>query len=105
MKHKRAILIPVAILAVASTACGAQAKRGYRDAPIDQRLQDNTAPYVVNSPNTFPNLTLKCVGGDLLVTTTREAAPVIGVGASACKPGAAEAIGIPRVGGYVPSQG
>lgn len=86
-------------LVLTAGACGSQGKI---DAPVDQSKTDNQAPFIVNSPNTFQNVALKCVNNDLVATHTREAPPVIIADASACDPGVAEQIGIPRVRGIVP---
>lgn len=79
--------------------------RGTRDAPIDTNLQANQAPFILNGPDHFHGLALMCLDNDLTVTHTREAAPVIVPRASACDPGVAEAIGIPRVRGVTPTTG
>lgn len=99
------IVYVVAVLlfcVVAAFGC-ANEDQGTRDAPIDANLQDNAAPLIVNGPNGFHNLALKCAAGDLLVVHTRAAAPVVVKDSSACAPGAAEALGIPRIRGFVPA--
>lgn len=94
------IVAPFIGLALTAGACE---RRGTVDAPINQGLQDNQAPLIVNEPDGYMNFALKCLGGDLLAAHTRNAAPIIVSGSTACKPGAAEALKIPRVGGVVPS--
>lgn len=85
------------------SGCGAREDHGVRDAPINTDLQANLAPFIVNGPDRFHNLALMCVADDLTVTHTREAAPVVVSHSSACDPGVAEALGIPRVKGLVPT--
>lgn len=82
----------VAIPFVAASSCES---RGTRDAPIDTRLQDNQAPYIVNEPDGFMNLALKCLGGDLIIAHTRQGAPVVLEDNELCAEGATN--GIPRV--------
>lgn len=80
------------VLAVLLTA-GACEERGTRDAPIDARLQDNSAPFIVNMPNKYMNLALKCIGDDLVIAHTRQAAPVVIADSDACL----EGTDVPRV--------
>ena len=75
----------------------ANAERGFRDAPVDLVLQDNVAPFIVNMPDKFANLALKCLEGDLMVSHTRNGAIVVAPNASVCLPGAAERVGVPRI--------
>lgn len=92
--------MPVGALAAGLLlTAGACERRGTRDAPIDASKQDNQAPFIVNMPNGYMNLALKCVGDDLVIAHTRAAAPVVVADASSCAPGEAERVGIPRVGG------
>jgi hypothetical protein len=81
----RKLWIGIAALTAAIVlTAGACEDRGTRDAPIDTRLQDNTAPYIVNMPDQYANLALKCLGNDLLVSHTREAPPLVVEDADAC---------------------
>lgn len=66
---------------------GACEDRGTVDAPIDPQLQDNQAPFIVNMPDGYLNLALKCLGDDLLVAHTRQAAPVVVPDSDLCGPG------------------
>lgn len=92
----RRTMAAAALAACVALASCSQAKRGFRDAPIDQSKQDNQAPFIVNEPNLFANLALKCLGHDLLIVTTREAAPVVAPDADLCSEANA-GNGIPRV--------
>lgn len=91
-------VVGVAAGLVLSLSAGSCQRRGTRDAPIDADLQDNQAPFIVNMPDGYMNLALKCVGPDLIVAHTRAAAPVVVAGSENCAEGRAEALGIPRVG-------
>ena len=88
----------IAVLTLAGVAAGcSKDRKGLGDAPVDKNRQDDQAPYIVNMPNGFMNVALKCVAKDLLVSHTRVAAPVIVPNSSACEEGVAERLGIPRV--------
>jgi hypothetical protein len=102
MKRTPAALVACGVLLLAGCASD---NRATQDAPVDAALKENTAWFIVNGPNQFHNLGLKCLDGDLLVIHTREASPLVVAGASACKPGEAEKIGIPRVKGVSPPAG
>jgi hypothetical protein len=95
----------VAMVLFLTLGAGACEHRGTVDAPIDQQRQDNQAPLIVNEPDQYMNFAIKCLGGDLLVAHTRNAAPVVTPNADACKPGQAEALGIPRVRNIQPGGG
>lgn len=96
MRRRRLAIIPAgAALALLLTA-GACEDRGTVDAPIDQRLQDNQAPLIVNMPDGFMNLALKCVGSTLVAAHTRQGPPVLVAESDACAEGRAESLGIPR---------
>ena len=93
---RRKLLAGVAlIVAVPIVAASSCERRGTRDAPINARLQDNQAPYIVNEPDGFMNLALKCLGGDLIIAHTRQGPPVVLEDNELCAEGAAN--GIPRV--------
>jgi len=47
--------------------------RGKGDAPVESRKGDDKAAVVINFPDTFANVALKCYGGTGFVSTTREA--------------------------------
>jgi hypothetical protein len=48
-------------------------KRGKGDAPVEDREGDDKPAVVVNFPDGFANVALKCYGGTGFVSTTREA--------------------------------
>jgi len=93
MKLKK--LIPVGLLVVTLGACASET-HGTKDAPIDTSLQDNQAPFIVNMPDTFHNLALKCAGGDLLISHTREGAPIVAEDNALCAEGSTSKV--PKVG-------
>lgn len=68
-KYCLLLLIPLA-------ACSSyNDKRGRGDAPVKQ--YDDTPAYVINMPDQFANVAIKCYGGNGVYETTREAAPVV----------------------------
>ncbi len=77
-------LATIALLAVLAVACSKE-ERGVVDAPIDPGLQDDSAPLIVNMPDKFMNLALKCIDTTLVVSHTREAATVVIDDASLCQ--------------------
>ena len=79
----------LAVAAVLVATAGACEERGTNDAPINARLQDDSAPYIVNMPDGYLNLALKCIGDDLVIAHTREAAPVVVPSSDACNEGGA----------------
>jgi hypothetical protein len=104
MKRTRVVLALSALVVVTAFVAGcASENRATRDAPVDANLQDNQAPLVINFPDGYMNVSVKCLDGDLIVAHTRQAAPSAVPGATACRPGEAEKLGIPRVRGVVPS--
>lgn len=103
MTRHRIALTALAVPAILGLTAASCERRGTRDAPIDTALQDNSAPFIINGPDTYHNLALKCVGADLIIVHTRQAPPVVTPNASACKSGEAEKYGIPRVRGIVPA--
>lgn len=84
---RRLLIVLVAIGAAVVLTAGACEDRGTRDAPIEPSLQDNQAPFIVNMPNGYMNLALKCLGDDLIVAHTRQAAPVVLQDSALCGPG------------------
>lgn len=52
-------------------------ERGKGDAPVEGRSGDDAPAVVINMPNNFANIAFKCLNGNGLYVTTREAAPVI----------------------------
>ena len=84
----RRMLIGVGALgALLVLTAGACEDRGTIYAPIDRNLQDNQAPYIVNMPDGYMNLALKCLGDDLIVAHTRQAAPIVVADSELCGPG------------------
>lgn len=72
------------MLALTAGACE---ERGTNDAPIDPALADDQAPFIVNMPDGYMNLALKCLGPDLVVAHTRQAAPTVVPGSPLCAEG------------------
>lgn len=52
-------------------------QRGKGDAPVQNRAGDDAPAVVINMPDGFSNIAVKCLNGNGLYVTTREAAPVI----------------------------
>lgn len=94
------IAVVVAVLAGLVAGCGrggADDERGEGDAGIS--AYDDTPVLIINEADKYANVSLKCVGGDLIVSHRRPgAAPQVVGNAASCAPGEAERIGIPRVG-------
>jgi hypothetical protein len=80
----RVVVVAVAVLLLTAGACE---DRGTRDAPIDTSLQDNTSPYIINMPDGFMNLSLKCLEDTLVVVHTRTAPPVLIDDSNLCREG------------------
>lgn len=59
-------------------------QRGKGDAPVQNREGDDKPAVVINFPNEFANVAIKCYGGTALLTTTREAAPLVIPDSSLC---------------------
>lgn len=74
---KKLNLFAVAVLLVGTAACsGYDNSRGKGDAPVSGK--DDSPAQVVNFPDGFANVAIKCDGnGFRIYTTTREAAPVV----------------------------
>jgi hypothetical protein len=85
MRRTTALVVATSALLVATA--GACEERGTNDAPIDLNLQDDTAPYIINMPDGYMNLALKCIGDDLVIAHTREAAPLVVESADVCREG------------------
>ena len=83
-RYVKLLGVPLMVLLLAAGACE---ERGTKDAPIDPALQDNAAPFIVNMPDSYMNLALKCLGDDLIIAHTREAAPVVIGDSAACDEG------------------
>ena len=83
----RRVLVVLGVLgAVVVLTAGACEDRGTGDAPVDRSLVDDQAPFIVNMPDGFMNLALKCLGDDLIVAHTRQAAPAIVADSELCGP-------------------
>jgi hypothetical protein len=68
---------------VAMTGC-AQKSNGTQDAPVNQQLTDNTPAEIINFPDKFANVAVKCDHhGHRIYSTTRQAQPVV-VADSSC---------------------
>lgn len=64
------------VLALGLAACsGYNEERGRGDAPVGSR--DDSRADIVNMPDQFANVAIKCHGPNGIYTTTRQAAPVI----------------------------
>lgn len=48
-------------------------QRGKGDAPVENREGDDKAAVVINFPDTFANVAIKCYAGTAIISTTREA--------------------------------
>lgn len=66
---KRWMLLPLTAVVLAGCA---QASHGTQDAPVNRHLTDNSQTQVINFPDQFPNVTMKCDHhGHRLFATTR----------------------------------
>lgn len=75
MKRKT-ILATTLVVAITSLGCsGYNNERGRGDAPVGER--DDTPAQVINFPDLFMNVAMKCLGGNGIYTHTREGAPVV----------------------------
>lgn len=99
LSPRKIAVVAIALAGGLALTAGGCEETGTRDAPINTGLQDNQAPFIVNMPNGYMNLALKCLGGDLVIASTREAPPVVIADATACAEGRAEELNIPRIGG------
>ena len=84
---RRLLAVLGVVGAVVLLTAGACEDRGTGDAPVDRSLIDDQAPFIVNMPDGFMNLALKCLGDDLIVAHTRQASPTIVVDSELCGPG------------------
>lgn len=78
MNHRlrTSALVGAAVLTLAGSACSAwNDDRGIGDAPVDQ--QDDTTVKVWPNADRFPNISVICVGGNGVYSTTREAPPAV----------------------------
>ena len=67
-----------AAVTIALVGCsGFNDDRGKGDAPIANKGGDDSGAYLVNFPDGFSNVAHKCLGGNGIYTTTRDAAPVV----------------------------
>lgn len=79
-------LLLVAALAVGLVACSEHNdKRGRGDAPVGTR--DDSPARIINMPDQFANVAVKCDRGNGLYVSTREAPPVVIVNDPNCKGG------------------
>lgn len=71
-------LIATGLIAITLAGCGSyNDKRGLGDAPVMNRKGDDKAAVVINFPDTFANIAIKCYKGNGLYVTTRNAAPLV----------------------------
>lgn len=67
-------MLAAALLALTLASCSNwNDDRGLGDAPVQNRKGDDKAAVVVNFPDGFANVAIKCYGGTAVVSTTREA--------------------------------
>lgn len=71
----RRFLAPAILVAVLAGCSGWNDTYGKGDAPVGPR--DDSAADVVNFPDQYQNVAVKCYGPNGIYTTTREAAPVV----------------------------
>jgi type IV pilus biogenesis protein CpaD/CtpE len=70
--------IAAAAVTVALLAGCAQKDHGTQDAPVDQNHTDNTPAQIINFPDKFENVAVKCDHhGHRIYSTTRNAEPVV----------------------------
>lgn len=80
------ILAAAAVLALALAGCsGHENERGRGDAPVTGR--DDEPAYVLNMPDQFANVAMKCLGPNGVYSTTREAAVTVVVDDPNCAEG------------------
>lgn len=72
MNLKR-LLIPAAALALMAGCSEYNDDRGKGDAPVEDRNGDDKPAVVLNFPDSFANVAIKCYGGTAVISTTREA--------------------------------
>lgn len=66
------------LLIVSLTGCSEfNDDRGKGDAPVLNKKGDDWPAVVVNFPDGFANIAFKCLNGNGLYVTTRDAAPVV----------------------------
>jgi hypothetical protein len=69
-------VIPIIIVAFALGGCSSwNDKHGKGDSPVGKT--DDSPARVVNMPDGFANLAIKCYNGNGIYVTTRDAAPTI----------------------------
>lgn len=73
------VVAPVAALAVIVAGGCAQKAKGTQDSPVDQVFTDNKPAQIINFPNHFMNVAVKCDHhGNLVYANTREGStPII----------------------------
>lgn len=66
-------------LALLLSSCSTDKKsNGVGDAPVERRNVDNSAPlHILDFPDQFENVAMKCLGSNGVYASTRDAAPVI----------------------------
>lgn len=78
MRRIFAVLATVVVLGLSAVGCSQyNDERGKGDAPVENRRGDDAPAVVVNFPDGFANIAFKCLNGNGLYVTTRDAPPVI----------------------------
>lgn len=74
----------VLVILLSCTSCWWDSDdRGFGDAAVGDF--DDSPATVINFPNTFANVAIKCYSGTAILTTTRQAAPLVIPDSSFCK--------------------
>lgn len=74
------------VLALVATGASCEATRDLEGV----NAQDPDSAVIIRNADMFPNLSILCVKGTAIVTTTREAAPVVVQQADLCSDGSAQ---------------
>lgn len=74
---KKLVFVLIVVLALATGCSEYEDDRGKGDAPVQNRKGDDKAAVVINFPDGFANIAVKCHKGNGLYVTTREAAPIV----------------------------
>lgn len=75
LKHARRLLLAAALIAATAGCSSWNDQRGRGDAPVDS--YDDEPAVVINFPDKFANVAVKCLGSTGVYTSTREAPPVV----------------------------
>ena len=81
MKRRTKVIIGIIIalaIGIGASSCGEwNDERGKGDAPVQDKAGDDRAAVVINMPDGFANVAIKCYAGNGLYVTTRDAPPII----------------------------